>query len=158
MSLHATPVCRAIEVLADVSLKSTCFPCLTECVTWCGRWECAGELSDLSRDVTWLGECAVIPKSTSPDHLRSNLDVVDWELPPGDFDALCRLPYQARMAGNGRAELSWGVCRECIDVQQNSVLSGLSPGHESVGCECQRLHLPNLPGRAWRKMALCTAV
>ena len=39
---------------------------------------------------------AVIPKSTSPSHLRSNLDVVDWMLPPGDYDAISRLPYQAR--------------------------------------------------------------
>ena len=39
---------------------------------------------------------AVIPKSTSPSHLRSNLDVVDWELPQADYDALCQLPYQVR--------------------------------------------------------------
>ena len=36
----------------------------------------------------------MIPKSTSPSHLRSNLDVVDWELPQSDYDALCKLPYQ----------------------------------------------------------------
>jgi len=39
---------------------------------------------------------AVIPKSTSPSHLRSNLDVVDWELPQSDYDTLCKLPYQVR--------------------------------------------------------------
>ena len=104
--IEVVPVVSQIEVVPVVLLKSTCFPCLTKFVTWCSFRECAEELSDSSRVVTWLNGCAVIPKSTSPDHLRSNLDVVDWELPPGDFDALCRLPYQARMAGNGRAEPS----------------------------------------------------
>ena len=64
--------------------------------------------------MAWLGGCAVIPKSTSPDHLRSNLDVVDWELPPGDFDALSRLPYQACTAGDGWAERLWGRGRVAL--------------------------------------------
>ena len=41
-----------------------------------------------------MGWPAVIPKATSPSHLRGNLDVVDWMLSPGDYDAISRLPYQ----------------------------------------------------------------
>lgn len=43
-----------------------------------------------------MGVSAVIPKATSPSHLRGNLDVVDWMLSPGDYDAISRLPSQAR--------------------------------------------------------------
>ncbi|GAB4813893.1 hypothetical protein N2152v2_000939 [Parachlorella kessleri] len=41
--------------------------------------------------------CSVIPKSTSEDHLRSNLAVLDWELSEDDFEALNSLETQCRM-------------------------------------------------------------
>ena len=53
-----------------------------------------------------MGGPAVIPKATSPSHLRGNLDVVDWMLAPGDYDAISRLPYQAcRRRDLGRADV-----------------------------------------------------
>jgi diketogulonate reductase-like aldo/keto reductase len=30
----------------------------------------------------------VIPKSTNPDHIESNMDIFDWELDEEDFEAI----------------------------------------------------------------------
>eukprot|EP00884_Botryococcus_braunii_P000023 jgi/Botrbrau1/10020/Bobra.0012s0107.1 len=40
---------------------------------------------------------SVIPKASSKSHLRSNLDVLSWELSAQDFKELSGLEYQARM-------------------------------------------------------------
>ena len=40
---------------------------------------------------------SVIPKSTNPDRICGNLDVLDWELSSQDYGALCSLRLQQRM-------------------------------------------------------------
>lgn len=40
---------------------------------------------------------SVIPKSTNPARIRGNLDVLDWQLSPGEFWALSSLAFQQRM-------------------------------------------------------------
>jgi len=40
---------------------------------------------------------SVIPKSTSRTRIRSNLQVLDWELSPDDYAALSSLACQQRM-------------------------------------------------------------
>jgi diketogulonate reductase-like aldo/keto reductase len=39
---------------------------------------------------------SVIPKASSEEHLRSNLDALQWELPTPEFKALSSIPYQVR--------------------------------------------------------------
>ena len=40
---------------------------------------------------------SVLPKSELPERLKQNLDVLDWEIPKEDFEALSNLPVQRRM-------------------------------------------------------------
>lgn len=41
---------------------------------------------------------SIIPKSTNPDRIKSNLEgALGWELPQEDYEALCRLRVQQRM-------------------------------------------------------------
>ncbi|DBA96512.1 hypothetical protein WJX77_003634 [Trebouxia sp. C0004] len=40
---------------------------------------------------------SVLPKSTSADHIKANLDVMGWELSHEDYHKLCNLPIQMRM-------------------------------------------------------------
>jgi diketogulonate reductase-like aldo/keto reductase len=40
---------------------------------------------------------SVLPKSTDAGRIAQNLDVLDWELPKDDFDALNQLPVRMRM-------------------------------------------------------------
>jgi diketogulonate reductase-like aldo/keto reductase len=42
-------------------------------------------------------DCVVIPKASSIEHLKSNLSVVEFELPAEDFEALSQLQPQRRM-------------------------------------------------------------
>lgn len=37
---------------------------------------------------------SVIPKATSVEHMKSNLEAANWELPPEDFKLLNFLGYQ----------------------------------------------------------------
>ena len=38
----------------------------------------------------WLVQigCVAIPASSSPDHIRANMDIFDWELEPEDYKAI----------------------------------------------------------------------
>ncbi len=40
---------------------------------------------------------SVLPKSTNPERIASNLAVLDWSLTEADMAALSSLAYQARM-------------------------------------------------------------
>ncbi|KAG2499557.1 hypothetical protein HYH03_002502 [Edaphochlamys debaryana] len=40
---------------------------------------------------------SVLPKSVNADRIRSNLDVMDWEIPADLFQQLSAIPHQARM-------------------------------------------------------------
>ena len=37
---------------------------------------------------------SVIPKASSEDHLRSNLDALQWELPEKEYSAVSSIAYQ----------------------------------------------------------------
>lgn len=50
---------------------------------------------------------SVIPKSTNPDRIRGNLNVLDWELSEPDYRALTSLRFQQRMV-NGALWLNPG--------------------------------------------------
>lgn len=56
---------------------------------------------------------SVIPKASSEAHLRSNLDILNWEIPKDDFKALSSLKFQVnyliRMCCANSAALN--VCR-----------------------------------------------
>ncbi|CAN0879632.1 Aldose reductase, partial [Linum grandiflorum] len=40
---------------------------------------------------------SVIPKSTSDQHIKENIQVFDWEIPPEDFQVLSSIPDQKRV-------------------------------------------------------------
>jgi len=40
---------------------------------------------------------SILPKSVNSGRIKANIDVLSWELPRGDFDALCSLQTQMRM-------------------------------------------------------------
>ena len=44
---------------------------------------------------------SVIPKSTNPSRIAGNLDVLDWELSPADYDLLSTMAFQMRMVNGG---------------------------------------------------------
>jgi alcohol dehydrogenase (NADP+) len=44
---------------------------------------------------------SVIPKSTNPARIAGNLDVLDWELSPADYDLLSTMAFQMRMVNGG---------------------------------------------------------
>lgn len=46
---------------------------------------------------------SVLPKSVNVDRLRSNIDIVGWQLTQEDFDRLSRLEPQVRV-GDSRGE------------------------------------------------------
>ena len=41
---------------------------------------------------------SVIPKASSEEHLRSNLEALQWELPQAEFKALSSVAYQVQPA------------------------------------------------------------
>ena len=44
---------------------------------------------------------SVIPKASSEDHLRSNLDALQWQLPEKEYSALSTIAYQVCHMRNG---------------------------------------------------------
>ena len=44
---------------------------------------------------------SVLPKSVNVDRLRSNIDIVGWQLTQEDFDRLSRLEPQVRVGDSG---------------------------------------------------------
>jgi len=44
---------------------------------------------------------SVIPKSTNPSRIAGNLDVLDWELSPADYELLSTMAFQMRMVNGG---------------------------------------------------------
>merc|ERR1711977_612289 len=40
---------------------------------------------------------SILPKSVNAERIKSNIDVLDWQLPEDDYHALCNLETQERM-------------------------------------------------------------
>jgi hypothetical protein len=81
---------------------------------------------------------SVIPKSTNPDRIRGNLDVLDWELSPQDFTALSTLRFQQRMVNGAMWLNPRGPYKTMEDLWDEPELI---PEEDDVGCE-----LPNQDG------------
>ena len=61
---------------------------------------------------------SVLPKSTHPDRLRSNIDVLGWSLPQEDFELLSSLPTQTRMVRSGVIRLDASAqIQDCIQIE-----------------------------------------
>lgn len=62
---------------------------------------------------------SVIPKASSESHLRSNLDVLNWELSKDDFHAISSIKIQAR---DVEGPVVIGI--SCMDPMSNSSWTG----------------------------------
>lgn len=79
-----------------------------------------------------------LPKSTNPDHLRSNLAAGSWRLPEDDFKALSSLPTQMRMLDGSWLVSPEGPYRsleELWDTEKEVTTFGTAAGAGQAGRE-----------------------
>ncbi|KAI8106531.1 hypothetical protein M9435_001074 [Picochlorum sp. BPE23] len=75
---------------------------------------------------------SVIPKSTNPSRISGNLDVLDWELPPWEYNLLSGMAFQMRMVNGGMWLNPKGPYRTMQDLwdeeesKEEDVLAGFS--------------------------------
>eukprot|EP00887_Chlorella_sp_A99_P004120 scaffold23.g4120.t1 len=88
--------------------------------------------------IAWARGTSCLPKSTNPDHLRSNLAAGSWRLPEDDFKALSSLPTQMRMLDGSWLVSPEGPYRsleELWDTEKEVTTFGTAAGAGQAGRE-----------------------
>ena len=70
----------------------------------------------------------MLPKSVNVDRLRSNIDIVGWQLPQEDFDRLNKLEPQVRVGGKSGEGGKVHERGEEAAVEKNLGAGGISTG------------------------------
>jgi diketogulonate reductase-like aldo/keto reductase len=68
---------------------------------------------------------SVLPKSTNPGRIQSNLEIVDWELSAADMEALNGLEFQVRH-GCGMQGMMCLLLAHAVPVSHQPVIPAVS--------------------------------
>jgi alcohol dehydrogenase (NADP+) len=81
---------------------------------------------------------SVIPKSTNPDRLRGNLDVLDWELSKNDYAKLSSFKFQQRMVNGAMWLNPRGPYRTMEDLWDEAELEDFEASDVGI-CLCEEV-------------------